>query len=271
MKSHIIITLLTVASLAVAQGPHSPQGQPQQPNQPGHGPGAGQAVGMPTGTGIGLDMAKVQTIEGAVTAISIAYGAQYPSIQIGQTTIKVAPVWFLLERDFEIKVGDKLKVTAAPSLQTRDPYLSAVTLTNTATGVTITLRDGNGIPVWVQQAGQPNGQPGTGAGTGACGACASCGGPVSVATVSGAVEQVTAGVGMQMPTLVLKTTEGKVLTIKIGPERILETADFEIRAGDTLTVRYAVTCTEETVALDLTNAAGVKLVLRDDTGAPCWR
>jgi hypothetical protein len=223
----------------------------------------------------GLDMTKVQTVDGTVTAVNVAVGAQYPSIQIGQETIKVAPVWFLLENDFEIKTGDKLSVVAAPSARTADPYLSAIKITN-AVSASVMLRDQNGLPLWTAAGGrwQENGN-GRGDGNGrgpdeGNGACTACG-VSSIATVSGVVDQVTAGLGIQFPTLVLKTAD-KMLTLKIGPERLLEAADFEIKAGDTLTAKYAVVvCTGETVALELTNAAGVKVVLRNDDGAPAWR
>jgi hypothetical protein len=71
--------------------------------------------------------------------------------------------------------------------------------------------------------------------------------------------------------MVLKTADGNLLTVKLGPERILEAADFEIKAGDALTVRYAVTCTGETVALELTNSAGARIVLRNDDLTLAWR
>ncbi len=258
MKSQLIAIFLTAASLAFAQGPRGPQ-----PNTPPR-------------TGTGLDMTKVQTIEGAVSIVNIAYGSQYPSIQINQTTIKIAPAWYLLEHDFEIKAGDTLKLVAAPALQTRDPYLSAISLTNTKSNVSLALRDNNGVPLWTQPAqgiGQGQGPrqgPGQGMGpngqqvAGTC-ACAL----TAVATASGTVDQVTAGVGIQMPTVVL-SSEGKLLTVKIGPERILEASDFEIKAGDIITIKYGVTCTSETVALEMTNAAGVKLVLRNEDGTPAW-
>lgn len=245
--------LFSFAAMAFAQGPRGPQ-----PGMPG---GAGGPGGP--GSGTGLDMTKVQTVEGSVSAVNIGYGTQYPSIQINLVTIKVAPVWFLLENNFEIKVGDKLKVTAAPSLQARDPYLSAVTLTNTASGAELAVRDSNGTPLW---AGQKNG--GNQQGPGVCGGCVAAG---SVTAVSGTVDQVSAGLGIQMPALVLKTADSKVLTIKIGPERVLEAADFEIKAGDALTVKYALTCTDEVVALELVNAAGVTVALRNPDGTPAWK
>jgi hypothetical protein len=242
MNSNLVAMIFAIAGLAFAQGPRGPQ-----PNSPPQ-------------TGYGLDMSKVQTIEGVVGAVNAGYGMQYPSIQINQVTIKVAPVWFLLEHGFEIKAGDSLKVTAAPSLRASDPYLNAITLVNTV--ATIALRDANGLPLWTQP--QPQGMR-HGSGT-----CSGCGGLTSIGTAAGVVDQVSAGAGIQMPTLVLKTAEGKLLTVKIGPERLLDTADFEIKAGETLTVRYGVTCTNETVALELVNTAGGKLVLRNEDSTPAW-
>jgi hypothetical protein len=73
-----------------------------------------------------------------------------------------------------------------------------------------------------------------------------------------------------MPTLVLKT-DGKLLTLKIGPERILLGADFELNPGQSVTVRYAqATCTDEYLALQITNSAGVTVTLRGDDGTPAW-
>jgi hypothetical protein len=247
MYSNFIAIIVAAGTLALAQGPRGPQ------------------PGYPTSPASGLDMTKVQTIEGVAVSVNVGYGSQYPSIQINQTTVKVAPVWYLLENDFEIKSGDKVKVTAAPSLQVKDTYLSAITIANTVSGVSIMLRDSNGIPLWTREQGvgrDNHERPGT---------CIGCTGPTSIATESGTVNQITAGIGIQMPSMVLKTADGNLLTVKLGPERILEAADFEIKAGDALTVRYAVTCTGETVALELTNSAGARIVLRNDDLTLAWR
>lgn len=248
MKLNLITLMLSASAMLLAQGPRGPQPD-----------------GAPSRPGFGLDMTKLETIEGAVTAMSIGYGAQYPSIQVNQKTVKVAPVWFLLEKNFEIKVGDKLKITAAPSLQAKDPYLCAINLTNLDSGASLALRDANGVPLWIS----PAMAPGNGFHEPQMASAPACG-VTSTATASGVVDQVTAGIGIQMPTLVLKTNAGAI-TLKLGPERLLQAADFEINAGDSLTVKYAVTCTGETVALVLTNSTGGQLVLRHDDGTPAWR
>lgn len=243
MSSKLLVLVIAAGTLALAQGYRN--------SQPANAPRNGS----------GLDLAKVQTIEGAVTAVNVSYGSQYPSIQINQTTVRLAPVWFLLENGFEIQAGDKLKVTAAPSLQYG--ILTAIRLQNTGSGAQINLRDDAGLPLWTQTGGQQGGQQTMGGRT-------ACAGFTPIETAGGVVEQVTAGLGIQMPSVVLKTAGG-VLTIKVGPERILEAADFEIKAGDTLTVRYALCATGEMVALDLTNAAGEKIILRNDDGSIAWR
>jgi len=43
-----------------------------------------------------------------VSAVNIGYGMQYPSLTINKLQIKVAPVWYLLDKNFEIKAGDPL-------------------------------------------------------------------------------------------------------------------------------------------------------------------
>ena len=86
---------------------------------------------------------------------------QYPSITVSKLQIKVAPVWYLLEKNFEIRSGDNLTIVAAPSTSASDSYLYAVEMTNTATQSKLVLRDASGLPLWSRQGGGP----GAGAGT----------------------------------------------------------------------------------------------------------
>ncbi len=240
------IALMFAANIA-AQGPSGRGGQ--------------RGGGVP---GSSLDMTKIRTIAGKVGTVDIGYGAQYPSFTIGTSTIKAAPVWYFLDNDFELKAGDSVSVTAAPSTVPGDSYLYAVEITNGA--AKLVLRDSNGVPLWIGPGagrGNPNAN---GAGT-----CTGCIDAATITTISGTIEKVAMGYGIQMPSLAVKSGEGKLVTMKIGPERTLLQADFELKAGDHVTARYAfASCTEEYVALQLTNAAGVVITLRNDDGTPAW-
>jgi hypothetical protein len=246
-----MILLGAAAGLALAQGPRA---------------GGGQGRMTAGGPGLTLAMTNTRTVTGSVTAVNIGWGMQYPSIAIDRLQIKVAPVWYLLEKNFEIKVGDNLSVAAAPSSLASDPYLYAVDITNGATGAHILLRDPNGLPLWSQR-GYPAGA-GSGAGPTADGACVQV---LSIETVSGVIDQVTSGPGIQMPSLTLKTADGKLLVIKLGPERILLEADLELKTGDTIAIKYAVTQHDgELVALAI-GKGGVTVALRSDDCRPLWR
>jgi len=243
------IAILTLAAAAgFAQGPRGPQ----NPNAPNHPASA-------------LDMTRLKTLTGPVSAVNIAYGTQYPSISVNQAVIKVAPVWFFLAQGFEMKAGDVVTVVAAPSLLPNDSYLYAIEISSEANKARIVLRDQAGVPLWTgPAAGRGNSAtPRTGTGTG-------CVDAASIVTATGAIEKLTMGVGIQMPALVLKT-EGKLVTIKLGPERTLLEADLELQEGQSITVRYGTaSCTGEYVALQLVNAAGVTVTLRSDDGTPAW-
>jgi hypothetical protein len=245
-----MMPLLASAVVAFAQGPRGPQ-----------------APAIRTG----LNMAAVQVIQGAVTDVDIARGARYPTVVVNKLQIKLAPEWYLLDNDIEIKTGDTLKITAAASLNAADTYLYAIDIAKGS--AFLKLRDSQGLPLWGGGPGRggrnANGQGnGPGQGTGECQGCLNA---ASLTTVTGTVEKVTAGVGIQFPTVVLKTADNKLLTIKIGPERVLLAADFEIAAGQKLTVKYAASiCQEELVALELTDSNGRTIVLREQDGTPAW-
>jgi hypothetical protein len=249
---HVLLATACAAALTFAQGPKGPGGNPGAP-----------APGTGNGTGVGLDMTAAKTISGDITAIQSAVGAQYPTITVAQTTIKIAPVWFLLESDFELKVGDKVEVLTAPCACV-DGSWAAITITSN--GVTVELRDSLGLPLWLSgmngKGGNGNGPNPSAPRTGAPAID-----PASITTVSGVVESVTLGAGIQQPTLVVKSGSSSI-TIKIGPERVLFASDIELKAGVEVSVKYAV-CASENVALSLT-AGGVTVVFRQDDGRPGW-
>lgn len=252
--NRVLLSLILTAGTVLAQG--GPR--------PGRGPGSGSGTGTgPIHTQAALNMSAVQVIAGAITGVQIGYGTQYPSIVVDQKTIKVAPVWFLLENDFELKEGMDVRVTAAPGNPPNESYLHAIEIAAVAAGKTLKLRDEAGVPLWRGEFSWGGGTP-QALGTG-------CVDLASIRTVKGVVESVNAGYRIQQPSMVLKTEAG-LLTIKLGPERFLLSSDFEVKAGATLTVKYGLAaCTEEYVALQLTNEAGETLSLRNDDGTPAWR
>jgi hypothetical protein len=210
-------------------------------------------------------MTKISTVSGPVTAVDIGYGMQYPSITVNQSVIKVAPVWFLVEQSFELQAGDQVSVVVAPSTVPGDSYLYAIEIDNIGTKTRIVLRDAAGVPLWIAANGSGRGNAArTGNGAG-------CLDPMTVSTAVGTVEKVSMGIGIQMPSLVVKTTAGALVSMKIGPERVLLAADFELKVGDTVSAKYAhETRTGENVALQVTNAAGVTVTLRNNDGTPNW-
>jgi hypothetical protein len=196
----------------------------------------------------------------AVSAVAIGYGVQYPFVTIGKVQIKVAPIWYLLENDFEMKVGDNLSVQTAPPASKSDPYLYAIEIQNTATGQRLTLRDALGRPLWVGSASTSGGRTGGGCVLGS-----------TSAVVSGTIEQISSGLGIQMPTLILRVVDGALVTFKLGPERILLESDLELKVGEQITVTYASsTCCASLVALAITDGARKSVVLRDEDGRPVW-
>jgi hypothetical protein len=265
LTTKTILCLAASAGMMLAQGMRGGNGQPGGMNG-----SAGSQNGTHTSN---LAMTKLQTVTGAVTAVDIGYAMQYPTITINKLQVKVAPVWFLLDSNFEIKAGDSLSVVAAPSLLASDPYLYAVSITNTKTGAKITLRDANGFPVWAQGSGSGNmgsGGMGSGNGPGTMNGSGECTQLLSIATDSGLVQQISSGAHIQMPTLTLKTSAGKLLEIKLGPERILLNAGMELSAGDSITVKYAVTAhDDELIALAITKN-GVTVTLRGEDCHPAW-
>lgn len=172
-------------------------------------------------------------------------------------------MWYLLENDFELTAGEAVKVRTAPSNTANDPYLYAIEILKVSNNTSISIRNEAGVPLWIGSAGRGGGAqaPRTGG---------NCVDSASIQTATGTVDSVTAGVGIQHPSLVLKVN-GALLTIELGPERILLSSDLEMKPGATMTVRYAsATCEDEFVALVITDAEGRTLVLRHDDGTPAW-
>jgi len=242
MKRIFILPLL-LAPLGMGQGM-------------GQGMGPGGSPGQ-MGQRAGLNVAAQVTVEGTISALTLSYGAQYPAVTVNQKVIRLAPVWYLLDNGLELALNDRVKLVAAPSTVAGDSALYALSVTKGTQ--TLQLRDALGVPLWLGRGGQ-NPAPRSGE---------PCLDLSNLLTAQGTVASVEAAAGIQYPSLVLKLSSGSTLTFKLGPERVLLASDFELMAGEALTVTY-VTCPEsgELVALTLTNAAGVTLTLRDAGGWP---
>lgn len=211
-----------------------------------------------------VNMAAVQTVEGAIASVNLAYGGQNPSIEVAKRQIKIAPVWFFLARDFELRVGDPVRAEAAPSRNSTDPYLYAIRITNTATNDRIALRDSAGLPLW-------SGFQGSSAQAGGSGGGSACVDANSIVTVSGTIDGVTYGPGIQFPTLTLQVATGELAPIQIGPEHVLLAADLELKSGQRISARVAHSvCRDEWLALDLTLEDGRTIMLRTDDFRRAW-
>jgi hypothetical protein len=217
----------------------------------------------------GLNLTAVQTLEGPIAKIYIGYGLQFPSILVAGKNVRLAPAWFLLDNDLELTTGEQVRLTVAPANRTPDPYLYALQITRLQVRATLALRNEEGTPLWTRsrRSGQgippdpPN--PKTGA---------PCIDLETLRTETGLVHKVNAGEGLQFPTLEFVAASGQFLVLHLAPERILLGGDFEMNVGDTMSVKYApVPCNGEFAALQITDAAGRILVLRNDDGTPAWR
>ena len=162
-----LAVLLIAATAAFAQGPRGTQQHQNTSNHPAAVP----------------DMTKTRTVTGTVSAVDIGYGMQYPSITVNQSVIKVAPVWFLVEQNFELKAGDQVSVVAAPSTVAGDSYLYAIEIANIGGKTRIVLRDAAGVPLWTATTGARGGNA---AGAGNCSGCLDL---TTVNTAAGTVEK----------------------------------------------------------------------------------
>ncbi len=258
MKSKFVCFLMTMFALAATVF-----AQPQA----GFGGAAASGPSAAAGrAGVSVAMATLQVVEGKISSIQTGLGLQYPTIVVNEKQIRIAPAWFMLDNDFELATGDFVSVKAAASTIAGNSYLYAVEITRG--GLTLTLRDSAGVPLWT---GGSNGRDGRNGNVNAPRTGTGCIAPETIKTVSGVITALTAGAGIQQPSLDLKPAEGALLTVKLGPERILLGADLELAAGAAATVRYGVAaCTGENVALEITDANGATLKLREDDGSPAW-
>lgn len=146
MKRNLLITLfavtLVIATVAFAQQGSGPVAPPAGPPSVL----SGTVVSFNAGTGMGA--ALVLGVNGS------------------ETTLLVGPIWFLQKAGFTATAGDIVEATvlACPQCRTGNAVVAVKNLTN---GTAVTLRNAEGVPLWMNGPGNaPGNAPGNGRGNG---------------------------------------------------------------------------------------------------------
>lgn len=236
-----------------------------------------QGTGTPA-----ADPAQAFSVAGSVVAFTSTPGAGYPILvvddpSLGEVEIGLGPIWYLQQQGFTAAAGDQVEALVYPCATCSVPQVAAW-VNNITAGVSISLRDEAGYPLWI--GGGDHGAGGQAGGAGAGGpravgsVMAGWGGPdmSAVTTVTGTVVSITAEVGAGYPTLVL-LAGGQELTIYISPYRLIAASGLLIEPGMELEVTYApAETTSGTVllAISITDpVTGIVVQLRDpETGFP---
>ncbi len=254
--------------------------------------------GARDGSGPLIATAETVTTEGVVVQFVAGPSQGMPELQVEDAagvihTFVLGPFWYLKEQGFTAQPGDSVIVTAYPC-SLCDTGFAVAAVVNVTAGVTLTLRDGDGLPIWPRlQAGGPNagaGSNGDGA-KGQGGATARTVRPVirsggygsgtgdhlvpdlsRMTTFAGTVVSSSIQAGTGVATLVLATSGGDV-SFLLSPVWVLIRAGFDPAVGDELTITaapVAIDGQEVWVAIAITDvASGLELVLRDPaTGLP---
>ncbi len=268
-------------------------------------------VGSRSGSGPRIDPANVVVVDGTVQEFVAGFGQGIPLLVVADAagdlhTFILGPYWYLSEQGFVAVPGDLVTVTAY-ACTACETGVAVVTVVNTSQGVTLTLRDANGLPLWTQrqggsgasgpagggqggngggngnQAGNGNGQAGGSGGNGNGGNGGNGGqgtGPCDhllpdlarTTTVSGTVTDFVPASGAGPAAVTLSTPAGEV-TVLLSPASVLTKAGFELAVGMALEVVAApieLDGTQVWIALTVTDpASGLTLVFRDPaTGLP---
>lgn len=237
--------------------------------------------------------AQPVTVEGTVVQFVAGLGQGMPELQVEDAgsalyTFVLGPYWYLTEQGFTAQPGDAVIVTAYPCTLC-DTGFAVVSVVNVTAGVTLTLRDANGLPLW------PHLQPGeSGGGTAGGGQGQAAGRTGTIrpvirssgsgtgdhlvpdlgrtTTYTGTVASYSVVAGTGAGTLVLTTDSGD-MSFLLSSVWVLINAGFNPPVGTAVTVVAApviLDSQEIWVALTITDeATGLVLVLRDPaTGLP---
>lgn len=136
-------------------------------SQPGPGGGMGRGMGP-----LLYNPQTVATVTGQVEKLQDLpsmgrgeeQGMQYRGVTLktdeGSLMVHLGPVWYLDEKKFAVKVGDKMEATGSKVTLNNQPALIAREVK--VNGATLTLRDDQGRPVWRGTGRGPSGGQGQG-------------------------------------------------------------------------------------------------------------
>lgn len=115
------------------------------------------------GPGSGADPADAFEIYGTVLSFSAARGAGMPALRVddpalGVVEVGLGPAWYLRAAGFAAAPGDEIDALAYPCSTCFVPAVAAW-VNNLTTGVTVELRDDDGLPLWRQSGAGPGGDP----------------------------------------------------------------------------------------------------------------
>lgn len=241
---------------------------------------AQQRRGRGAGEAPQVDTSAPVTLQGEVIRLSAGFGGGMPTLVVAaggeEHQFVLGPFRNLQTQGFAAQAGDQVVVRGFACTGCPNPF-AVVAVENLTRGVTLTLRDEDGVPLWQGgRGGRPGPQrgerPSTGqaeAGAGrSMGKGAGPGPDLDQARVFvGTVRDFTGGPGEGVPTLVLATAAGDV-TIVVGPYRRLARAGLAIAADMALEVTAAPAgCEgqEHLVALAVKDpATGVEFSLRGE-------
>ena len=119
------------------------------------------------------------------------------------------------------------------------------------------------------------GHHGCGSATGA-GCCDFCDAAVNldkVAVLQGKVDVVNLAADTGYPSITLTSDKGEQVNLLVAPQWFLRDHNFALKEGDRLIARVVktqITQQSRNVAVELEQADGTRLKLRDDKGLPLW-
>lgn len=251
---------------------------------------AAATVGAQRAAGPAADPSAAFDVAGTVVAFTAAYGSGMPTLRVddaslGEIAVAMGPIWYLNQEGFAAAAGDQVHLLAYPCQRCPVGQVAAWVVNDT-TGVSITLRDDEGYPLW---RGGPGSGQGNGSGQGGghgrghghgrggqgSGTCPNgWAGPdmAAAVTVDATVVSVDAEPGAGTPTVVINA-DGDELTILVSPYRLLVASGLVLEEGSEISITYAPVTTDTSthlVAISITDlVSGVTAQLRDpETGFP---